>query len=258
MWAPITCGSVDYSEGGSWTFGALLSNYMIVRKSDKRGVLIAIEGIDGAGKTTQAERLAAALTNAGHSVVRTKEPTDSKWGRQLRASALSGRLGADEELELFLKDRQEHVRAVLQPALERGQVVIVDRYYFSTVAYQGVRGLDPKEILERNEAFAPKPELLVLLEVDARVGLQRIRQRGDKANTFEQEASLRAVGKIFAQLELPYLMRVNGTLPPEDITAGVLEVLYDGPLASDPRPVRCERGRALINNDLWMIGLKDY
>jgi dTMP kinase len=258
MRATATCGSVDSSEGGPLTLGTALPNYMIVRKSDKRGVLVAIEGIDGAGKTTQAERLAAALASAGYSVVRTKEPTDSKWGRQLRASALSGRLGADEELELFLKDRQEHVRTIVQPALETGQVVIVDRYYFSTVAYQGVRGLDPREILARNEAFAPKPELLVLLEIDARVGLQRIRQRGDKANTFEQEASLRAAGKIFAQLELPYLMRVDGTLPPEDITAGVLEVLYDGPLASDPRPVRCEHGRALINSDLWMMALKNY
>ncbi|HYO72196.1 MAG TPA: dTMP kinase [Archangium sp.] len=228
-----------------------------MREAKKRGVLIALEGIDGAGKTTQAERLAAALASAGHSVVRTKEPTDSTWGRQLRASALSGRLGAEKELEFFLKDRQEHVRTLLHPALDAGQVVIVDRYYFSTVAYQGVRGLDPKELLARNEVFAPRPDLLVVLEIDPRVGLQRIRQRGDKANAFEQETSLRAVGKIFAQLDLPYLMRVDGSLPPEDITAGILDVLYDGPLASEPRPVRCEHGRAFINSDLLMTGLKN-
>jgi dTMP kinase len=156
-----------------------------------------------------------------------------------------------------LKDRQEHVRTLLRPALETGQVVIVDRYYFSTVAYQGVRGLDPKELLARNEVFAPKPDLLVVLEIDPKIGLQRIRLRGDKANAFEQETSLRAVGKIFAQLDLPYLMRVDGTLPPEDITAGILDVLYDGPLASEPRPVRCEHGRAFLNSDLWMMGLKN-
>ncbi|RKH37999.1 dTMP kinase [Corallococcus sicarius] len=230
---------------------------MIVRKSDKQGVLIAIEGIDGAGKTTQAERLAVALTSAGHSVLRTKEPTDSKWGRQLRASAVSGRLNAADELELFLKDRQEHVRTVLKPAIDAGQIVIVDRYYFSTVAYQGVRGLDPQEILSRNEVFAPKPDLLVLLEVDAKVGLQRIRLRGDKANTFEQEANLRAAGRIFAQLDLPYLMRIDGALLPEDITSSVLDVLYDGPLASEPRPVHCEQGRAMINSELFgLIGSK--
>lgn len=219
-------------------------------------MLIAIEGIDGAGKTTQAERLAVALTNAGHTVVRTKEPTDSQWGRQLRASAHSGRLGADEELELFLKDRQEHVKTLLQPSLDAGHIVIVDRYYFSTVAYQGVRGLEPKELLARNEKFAPKPELLVLLDIDARIGLQRIRQRGDVANAFEQENSLRAARQIFAQLDFPYLMRIDGTLPPGDITAGVLEVLYDGPLASEPRAVRCENGRAIIHNDVWMMSRK--
>jgi dTMP kinase len=224
------------------------------RSNNNRGVLIAIEGIDGAGKTTQAERLAAALSSGGHSVVRTKEPTDSRWGRQLRATALSGRLGADEELELFLKDRQEHVRTVLQPALDAGQVIIVDRYYFSTVAYQGTRGLNPKDILARNEAFAPKPALLVLLEVDAATGLNRIRERGDKANTFEQEASLRAAAAIFTQLDLPYLMRIDGTIPPDDITASILDVLYDGPLASEPRPVNCVNGRAVVNSDLWGMG----
>lgn len=218
----------------------------------KRGVLIALEGIDGAGKTTQAERLEAALHSGSFNVLRTKEPTDGKWGRKLRESATTGRLSPDEELELFLKDRLEHVRMRIQPALDAGKIVLVDRYYFSTVAYQGARGLDPAEILKRNEEFAPCPDLLVVLDVAPQLGLQRIRQRGDKANAFEQEANLRMVAGVFLTMDFPYLTRIDGSASPENITAAILEILYDGPLASQPRPVRCINGRAMTNGDIWM------
>ena len=123
-------------------------------------------------------------------VVRTKEPTAGKWGQMLRDSAATGRLSMDEEVEAFIKDRKEHVELLIKPALRDGQIVIIDRYYFSTMAYQGARGMDPEELMRRNELFAPEPDLLVLLNIDTRMGLQRIKLRGDKANHFERIENL--------------------------------------------------------------------
>src|SRR5689334_18751024 len=118
-----------------------------------RGFLLVIEGIDGAGKSTLQRQLAEWCRGAGLQVITSREPTDGPHGRALRESARSGRLALQDELDLFLKDRREHVETLIRPALERGDVVILDRYYFSTAAYQGARGLDPAEIIQANEAF---------------------------------------------------------------------------------------------------------
>jgi dTMP kinase len=195
------------------------------------GVLIAIEGIDGAGKTTQAGLIAERLRAAGLEVVRTKEPTDGPWGQRLRASAATGRLSSEEELRAFVEDRREHVANLLRPALAAGQVVIVDRYYFSTAAYQGARGMDPEELLRLNEAFAPEPDLLVLLEVTPAVGVGRIREReAQGGNLFEREEDLGKSAAIFARLAKPYLLRLDGTRPREELTAAILTALRQGPL----------------------------
>src|SRR6266516_7236313 len=93
------------------------------------GFLIAIEGIDGAGKTTQAHFVQDRLLARRLTVVRTKEPTTGHWGQIVRDSALTGRLSIDEEVDTFIKDRKEHVSGVIEPALQQGHVVIVDRYY---------------------------------------------------------------------------------------------------------------------------------
>src|SRR5207253_402183 len=103
------------------------------------GILIAIEGIDGAGKTTQVARLCKALEAVGETVVRSKEPTNGPHGRRVRESAQNGRLDPHEELATFLDDRREHVATVIGPALGRGEIVILDRYFYSTIAYQGPR-----------------------------------------------------------------------------------------------------------------------
>ena len=191
-----------------------------------QGVLIAIEGIDGAGKTTQAGLLADQLERLGLDVVRTKEPTDGQWGRLLRESAATGRLSPEREFQTFVADRREHVSTKIAPALARGAVVIVDRYYFSTAAYQGARGMDPDEILRINEEFAPQPDVLALLVADPSLGLQRIRERGDKNNLFEREDDLRRSANIFAQITRPYLVRVDARRTPLDIEIDILAAVY--------------------------------
>ncbi|MCL1529745.1 dTMP kinase [Xanthomonas nasturtii] len=166
------------------------------------GLLIAIEGIDGAGKTTLARSLASALEAAGARVVLSKEPTNGPWGTQLRQSAATGRLRAHEEAELLIRDRHEHVDTLIAPALARGDIVILDRYFPSMVAYQGAAGLPLDELLERN-AFAPRPDVLLLLDLPPPTGLARIRARGDAPNHFETQDNLERCRTIFAGLELP-------------------------------------------------------
>jgi dTMP kinase len=181
------------------------------------GFFVVFEGVDGAGKSTQARRLGEQLTARGETVVLSREPTMGQYGKQLRASAQTGRLSIEEELELFLKDRREHVEKLILPRLRAGDVVIVDRYYFSTAAYQGARGLDPQELMRRNEEFAPEPDLLLMFDLPVEDGLTRVRSRGDKADHFEQVEQLRRVREIFLSIEKPYLVKVDARRTPEVI-----------------------------------------
>lgn len=181
------------------------------------GFLIAIEGIDGAGKTTQAHHVQSVLQARKLCVIRTKEPTTGQWGQILRDSASTGRLSLEEEVETFIKDRKEHVERKINPELAAGHIVLVDRYYFSSMAYQGSRGMDPLEIMRRNEAFAPEPDLLVVLDIDPKGGLSRIKTRGDRANHFETTGTLRKAREIFNSIKKPYLFRVDANQEPEAI-----------------------------------------
>jgi dTMP kinase len=165
------------------------------------GVLVAIEGIDGSGKTTLVQGLAARLRASGAvPVVCSREPTDGPHGRALRATALSGRRPPGEELELLLADRRQHVAEVIGPALAAGAIVLLDRYYYSTAAYQGAAGLDVAELLALNRAFAPRPDLLLVVDVEPERGLSRVAGRGDGANHFEIPETLRRARAIFLEL----------------------------------------------------------
>ena len=167
----------------------------------QKGKLIVIEGIDGTGKSTQATMLAEALRQQGHDVVQSFEPTNGKWGKQVRESATTGRLSIDEELDLFIKDRQEHVEQLIQPTIARGGTVILDRYYFSSMAYQGARGIDPVSIRTQNEAFAPQPSHLFILDLSVDKALQRIGVRDGEANEFEKRESLQFCRDLFLSLQ---------------------------------------------------------
>ena len=164
------------------------------------GLLIAVEGIDGAGKTSVATLLAQYCGERGIACVLSKEPTSLRWGRELRKSAQEGRLTLEQELELFRKDREMHVAGTIRPALEQRHVVIVDRYYWSTAAYQGARGADPAAVVADHETFAPRPDVFLLLDVPVEQGLERIRRRGDEPNDFEKAAGLETARGIFQSL----------------------------------------------------------
>ena len=165
------------------------------------GLLIVIEGIDGTGKSTQAKRLGDWFTANDREIVLSREPTAGPWGKKLRESAATGRLSPADELEYFLKDRRQHVEELIAPALAAGTVVILDRYYFSTMAYQGARGFDPAEIRQKNEVFAPVPDLLLIMDLDVDRALERIGARGDLANEFEKRENLERCREIFLSLK---------------------------------------------------------
>lgn len=166
------------------------------------GLLIAVEGIDGAGKTTLAHTLAKQLRACGIAVTLSKEPTTGPWGTKLRASAAEGRLSPEEELKLLLLDRRQHVDGLIRPALARDEIVILDRYYPSTAAYQGAEGMPVPEILAQN-AFAPAPDLTLILDLQPAQGLARIRARGDVPNHFETAENLTRCRDIFLTMDLP-------------------------------------------------------
>ena len=196
----------------------------------KKGFLIVLEGIDGAGKSTQARRLLQKLRALGYEAVSFREPTRGKWGRAIRKMAkTAGSLIPGEELELFVNDRRENVRKNIRPALSGKKVVILDRYYFSTIAYQGAKGIDPSFIRRLNERFAVKPDLVFILDIEAGRGLGRIRKRKKKDLLFERERYLARVRKIFGGFRGRKFVHLDASRPKVElageITSRVLRLL---------------------------------
>ena len=194
----------------------------------KKGFLIAIEGIDGAGKTTQANLLYKYLKQRGARVVLSKEPTDSIYGQKIKRLAQGERdlTKPNEEYHLFMSDRRVHVENLVKPALNKNNIVILDRYYFSTIAYQGAIGIDSEEIKEANEAFAPIPEIVFLIDVPPRVGLRRIQKgRNEEPNLFEKEEALKSVAEVFKTIEENYIVRIDGVDDPDAIHSKIKNVI---------------------------------
>jgi dTMP kinase len=188
------------------------------RRTLPHGLFIVFEGLDGAGKTTQVHLLATRLHQCGYDVVRLKEPTAGPWGQKIRRLAQYGRqhVSLETELTWFLEDRRQDVAENITPALARGQIVVLDRYYFSTMAYQGARGGNPHLIRQLNEAFAPPPDLLFLLDIAPAQGLQRVQQQR-LPDEFERLDYLERVAALFAQMDFAYLQRIPAMLPPDAV-----------------------------------------
>jgi len=194
----------------------------------KKGILIVFEGIDGAGKSTQAEFLIDKLKRRGFDVVYFREPSKGRWGRQIKKKALyPDSLSPEEELGLFLKDRKENVEKNLKPALARKKIIVLDRYYYSTIAYQGARGIDEERIRRMNEAFVVKPDLVFILDIDPEKGLERIENRKKKDKLFEQKKYLKGVRRIFKSFKGKNIIHINGAKPKEKIGEEIERITLD-------------------------------
>ena len=189
-------------------------------KLDK-GYLIALEGVDGTGKSTQCALLADYLESAGYPVVRLREPTQGMWGQKIRKILTEGRgdVTPEEELQYFINDRKEDVELNIAPALEQGKIVLIDRYYYSTAAYQGALGFDPVKIIEDNEAFAPRPDLLLIIEVSLDESFRRIEEGRDEISSFEKRDYLEKVRAIFDTFTGKHICRIDSTPPKDEVQA---------------------------------------
>ena len=171
-----------------------------------RGRIVVIEGIDGSGKSTLCSRLGEMLSEKGYSVVLTAEPTHDRIGRIIRTGAIPGISQATEAL-LFAADRSDHTEAMERWA-EEGKIVICDRYFASTIAYQS-SGLDGADVdrgwlLAVSERFVGKPDLTFLLDIDPEAGMARVSARGEEASKFEKLGFLRRVREEYLRLAEEY------------------------------------------------------
>ncbi len=173
-----------------------------------KGLFICLEGLDGCGKSTQAKLLARWLKKRGARVLLTSEPTQSPIGKLLRRSLKVG-LGMPPLAEalLFAADRAWHVKNVIEPALEEGTIVVCERYFYSSLAYQGARGV-PQELIWEMNKFFPQPDLAILIDVSPSVVMKRLKEKD--LDFFERDLEFQKrvrenYLKLFRKLRLPVI-----------------------------------------------------
>jgi dTMP kinase len=187
--------------------------------------VIAIDGIDGCGKTTQARAMSELFSAMGFTVVSTSEPTDGPHGQRLR-KALD--LEPSTELNLTHKDREQLLSRLIRPSLRVGAIVVVDRYYLSTVADLAARGLDTKRTMLECEAYSPHPKVSVIIEVPVDVAIERT-NRGN-GQPHRNADDIAAIAQIYSELNRDYIHRVDGTQPAIKVTEDIMMAVLDGPL----------------------------
>lgn len=193
----------------------------------RRGRFITFEGGEGAGKSTQAARLAARLQAAGIEVVRTREPGGSEGAEALRALLVNG--GADRwspiaETLMMYAARADHLDRVIRPALDAGAWVVCDRFSDSTRAYQGAGGGVPGELIETLDKAvvrADQPDLTLIIDVPVELGLERAHARGGEAR-FEAKGAgfhlrLRDGFLALARAEPERRVVLDGAADPDDV-----------------------------------------
>ena len=189
-------------------------------------MLIVIEGIDGSGKTTQAKMLHDELVERGFDVVLLYEPTSSKYGSLIREKLRNGKYTPSELYRLFLKDRELHAGKIRR-YLAEGKIVILDRYYMSTIAYQGAQGI-PIDRIIRDHMQMPTPDIVVILDVDPEVALSRIKAK----DSFERLDFLQKVRSIYLKMRellvnVCHIFVVDANRPPEIVHKEILSIVLD-------------------------------
>ncbi|WP_028653076.1 dTMP kinase [Nocardioides halotolerans] len=194
----------------------------------RTGVFVCFEGGEGSGKSTQARLLGERLRAAGHTVLLTFEPGDTEVGKELRRIVLSpetGELSHRTEALLYAADKAEHVDTVVQPALDRGEVVITDRYVDTLLAYQGSgRELRMAEVEEvaRWATHGLRPHLTVVLDVDPREGLGRFEGRDRiEAEGLEFHDRARRSFLELAAADPDHYVVLDARLPVDEIAAAI-------------------------------------
>jgi dTMP kinase len=210
-------------------------------KKDYTGFLFVLEGIDGSGKSCACVELVKKLKADGYEVAHLREPThESEWGKEIRARSPAGELSPEEELDLYTKDRTWHIANRILPALREGNVVLMDRYFFASGAYQStVLDMHWSEILRinREDISSPEPDIVFVLDVPAEIGLERATGRTGKANLqFERIERLVKVRKNYLEMietdHAKYEL-IDSTKPLEDIIEDIYDIITDTLIMSE-------------------------
>lgn len=196
-----------------------------------RGVFVTFEGGDGVGKSTQAQRLQEWLVAEGRTTVRTREPGGTEVGKLLRDIVLHhrGEIVARAEALLYAADRAQHVATVVRPALERGDIVIQDRYFDSSLAYQGAGRVLGREEVRRLSLWAVDgliPDVTVLLDLDPDTARERREAQGKPFDRLEAEEAefhenVRREFLALADAEPARFLVVDASQPVDEIAAAV-------------------------------------
>jgi dTMP kinase len=192
----------------------------------KKRAFICIEGLEASGKTTHARRLVRDLRRKGFDAIYTTEPSSGKIGEFIRAYVLQRkkRVPSIVEALLFAADRIDHVEKEIDPALQKGKIVVCDRYLYSSLAYQGAAGLDLNWIREINKN-ALKPDLAIYIDVPPEVVVKRIKR---KKSVMERLQIQQKVQEIYMKLvEEKLLVRVDGNRPKDEVSKDILAVALD-------------------------------
>jgi len=178
-----------------------------------KGIFIVLDGLDGSGKSEMVKLLHDYLLESGkYNVLMTREPTDGRYGKEIRnilANESDPDINGKRMLELFIKDREDHLKNTIIPFLNKtngkqANVVICDRYYYSTAAFQATQGLDIKMLVEINKEFL-RPEIAFILDIRPEIALERINER--KKEKFEKLKFMNRLREKF--LEMPKLLNDN-------------------------------------------------
>ncbi|MEL7299132.1 MAG: dTMP kinase [Pseudomonadota bacterium] len=202
--------------------------------SARNGLFISFEGIDGSGKSTQARALETALKAEGRAVTRTREPGGSPGAEEIRRLLVEGdpdRWSAETELLLFTAARRDHLETLIGPALERGEIVITDRFADSTRVYQGATRGDLRSTVDSLHALmiGREPDITLVIDIDPAVSLERGLARGSGEDRFEEfglpfQQKLRAGFLALAETEARCHL-VDGNRSAEAIAEDVLALI---------------------------------
>jgi len=170
-----------------------------------KGLFIVIDGIDGSGKSAILKLLYNYLSSKNeYRIITTREPTDGVHGKKIRAMLKEEKdpdSNKDMLLDLFIKDREYHLKNTVNPFLDSGEdkIVLCDRYYYSTIAFQSAQGIPTKTLIEKNKDFR-KPDLALILDISPEIALERISNRKRKLEKFEQLKFMENIRSNFLEL----------------------------------------------------------
>ncbi len=210
---------------------------MQLRNKPYPGLFLTVEGGDGCGKTTVAQKIVSYLQGAGYQVVATREPGGSALSEHIREMILQPsskmKIGPRAELLLFLAARSQHVEEMILPALREGKIVVCERFHDSTIAYQGMArhlGMAFVEELARASCDCIDPDCTFFLDIDPVEGLKRVKEgRGEKDRLEQEKLQFhREVRQGFLHLADKYRDRIaiiDASLPIDEVAAVVLKAL---------------------------------